>query len=109
MSGEGRWTIVAIALSLLLAAFPGHAGEKHVELTGVNLSGGEFPGHVAPARYGQDYLYPDEKEIDYFLDAGMNVIRLPFLWERLQPILGGALDLAESKRIDGIVSHVTGR
>jgi endoglucanase len=103
-----RW-VGALALPWLVAAYPGNAGERHVEFTGVNLSGGEFPGHATPARYGQDYLYPNEKEIDYFLDAGMNVIRLPFLWERLQPTLGAALDPIEAQRIDAIVAHVTAR
>jgi endoglucanase len=103
-----RW-LGALALPWLLASPTGIASERHVELTGVNLSGGEFAEHATPARYGHDYLYPDEKEIDYFLDAGMNVIRLPFLWERLQPILGGVLDPGEAKRIDAVVAHVTGR
>ena len=39
----------------------------------------------------------------------MNVIRLPFLWERLQPTLNGPLDPAELARIDDVVTYATAK
>ena len=54
-------------------------------LLGVNLAGAEFgtPNHV-PGVFGTDYIYPTHTEIDYYAAKGMSVVRLPFLWERLQ-------------------------
>ena len=60
-----------------------------MDLLGVNLAGAEF-GSVGQA-YGTGYTYPTHAEIDYYAASGMNVIRLPFLWERLQPTLNGRL------------------
>jgi hypothetical protein len=68
-------------------------------LLGVNLAGGEFgtPDHV-PGIFGTDYIYPSHTEIDYYAAKGMSVIRLPFLWARLQHSENGPLDGAELAR-----------
>lgn len=66
---------------------------------GVNVSGGEF-GPPGRGRYGTDYHYPDAEEARPFLDAGMNAVRLPIRWERIQPVLSGPLDPAEMARLD---------
>ena len=39
----------------------------------------------------------------------MSVVRLPFLWERIQPTQSGALDAAELGRLDDVVSYATGK
>ena len=67
---------------------------------GVSLAGAEFAvdsfGQGAlPGTYGVDYIYPLQTEVNYFKAKGMNVIRIPFRWERLQHTLYGKLDLAE--------------
>ncbi|MCO6185305.1 glycoside hydrolase family 5 protein [Rhizobium sp. L1K21] len=64
---------------------------------GVNLAGAEF-GDLG-GTYGQNYIYPSKETIRYFADKGLNTIRLPFLWERLQPILGSDFDQDELKRL----------
>ncbi len=64
---------------------------------GVNLAGAEF-GELGGA-YGQSYTYPSKQTIRYFANKGLNTIRLPFRWERLQPIAGSALDENELNRI----------
>jgi len=79
----------------------------NLDLLGVNLAGGEF-GAVGQA-YGTGYTYPTHAEIDYEAASGMNVIRLPFLWERIQPALGGPLDPAELARIDDVVNYATSK
>jgi endoglucanase len=78
-------------------------------LTGINLAGAEFNGKDLPGVFGKTYIYPSPDEIGYFLDKGMNVIRLPFRWERVEPNLGGDLDEAELARIDAVVAYATGR
>ena len=79
----------------------------NLDLLGVNLAAGEF-GSVGQA-FGTGYTYPTHAEIDYEAASGMNVIRLPFLWERLQPTLNGPLDSAELARIDDVVAYATSK
>ena len=57
--------------------------------------------------HGTEYIYPNGGEVDYFAAAGMNLIRLPFHWENLQPALGGELDAMELARIRDFVDTVS--
>ena len=59
---------------------------------GVNLSGAEFNPKKKPGVLNKDYRYPAAADYSYFARKGMNIIRLPFLWERLQPSVNGPLD-----------------
>jgi endoglucanase len=94
------------ALRLALAVLPLGAAAAHAGmLRGVNLSGAELGTGALPGRAGTDYVYPDAATLRYFAGAGMNVVRLPVLWERLQPSLGGALDSAETGRVDTVVAE----
>src|SRR6476661_4994731 len=70
-------------------------------LHGINLSGAEFgvPGGIVD----KDYTFPSEHVLDYFAGKGFNIVRLPFLWERLQPVLGKPLDPDELARITATV------
>jgi aryl-phospho-beta-D-glucosidase BglC (GH1 family) len=78
-----------------------------VVLVGINLSGAEF-GSVG-GTYGTDYIYPGKESIDYYASKGMDVIRLPFLWERVQPTKDGPLDTEELARIDQVVDYATSK
>src|SRR4051794_39172885 len=77
-------------------------------LVGVNLAGAEF-GTKVPGVYGTDYTYPTHAEIDYYASKGMGVIRMPFLWERLQPAKNGTFDATELRRLDDVVNYATGK
>ncbi len=84
---------------------------KPLAFTGVNLSGGEF-GQVSAAKravYATDYLYPTSAELTYFAGKGMNVIRLPFHWENLQPTPKQPLDPTDLKRFRAVVTEATAR
>jgi endoglucanase len=70
---------------------------------GVNLAGAEFGDNALPGTYGQNYIYPNAQELDYYHAKGQDVIRLPFRWERVQPALNGPLSSAEAGRIDAVV------
>lgn len=59
---------------------------------GVNLAGLEFNPSQIPGRLDTDYVAPDPRELAYYRAAGMNTIRVPFLWERLQPNLDAGFD-----------------
>lgn len=69
---------------------------------GIVLSGGEFtPGGA----YGQNYGYPPPESIDYYAHKGMRIMRLPFTWERVQPVMFGPLDPLEMSRLHAVVRH----
>ena len=83
------------------AVLTGNASKEKC-VFGVVLSGGDFtPGGAYPNNYG----YPPNASIDYYASKGMGVIRLPFLWERVQPVKNGPLDATEMSRIDPVVSY----
>jgi aryl-phospho-beta-D-glucosidase BglC (GH1 family) len=76
-------------------------------MLGINLAGGEFGQQ--PGRYGYDYIYPSTTDIDYHASKGLDVIRLPFKWERVQPEKYGALDQAEVARIEQVVDYANSK
>jgi endoglucanase len=76
---------------------------------GINLSGAELNEKLSPAVYGKDYIYPPLQELDYYASKGFSVVRLPYLWERLQPALFGELDEAELGRIKSFVAAAEAR
>src|SRR5579883_491305 len=96
-------------LSILSLAFLGYATSftpsvQAVQYTGVNLSGAEFGQTKLPGTYGTDYIYPNQNEVNYFHGEGMNIVRLPFLWERLQQSLNSSLNSTEQGRLTGFVT-----
>ncbi len=98
--------IAATAATIaLLAASPGQATEGCFR--GINLSGAEFG--EPPGTAGKDYVYPSNETIDYFASKGFTSVRLPFLWERLQPRLGAELDPAELARLVEAVGRLRER
>ncbi len=80
-----------------------------VQQKGVNLAGAEFNGDKIPGVLFKDYIYPDSAQIEYFAAAGANAIRLPFLWERLQPALNTSLDKTELSHIKTVVALAKAR
>ena len=75
------------------------------QYVGVNLSGLEFGGATYPGTLNTDYVEPTHAEIDYYASKGMNIIRLPFDWERLQPVQNGPLDQKYLALMDDIVKY----
>ncbi len=84
---------------------------KPLLFTGVNLACGCFgdrkPGVVAT--YGTQYIFPSESELDYFAGKGTNVIRFPFRWVDLQPVLNQPLDTVALNRIKDVVKAANAR
>jgi endoglucanase len=72
------------------------------------LSGAEFgQDKPMPGTYGTQYIYPSANEAAYFKSKGMNIVRLPFRWERLQPTFNQAFDANELGRLHTFVDAVT--
>ncbi|HWB61441.1 MAG TPA: glycoside hydrolase family 5 protein, partial [Chthoniobacteraceae bacterium] len=106
-----------LSLALIASSFRGLNAQTPVAspapsplpYTGVNLSGGEFyhpkPG-VAP-QYGKNFIYPSPEEFAYFASKGMNVFRVQFLWETLQPEMNKPLVPAEVDHLHACVKSAT--
>jgi endoglucanase len=77
--------------------------DRRPALIGVNLPSATFAERTLPGKEGVDYFYPDAPDMDYFVRNGMNVVRIGFLWERLQPVLNGPLDAREAQGLDSAV------
>ena len=101
----------ALALGCGLVAFsaPVPAQGQEAFSRGINLSGGELNPECQPAVYGRDYIYPSPQELDYYASKRFAVVRLPYRWERLQPLLFGELDQTELARIKSFVDAAAAR
>ena len=87
--------LLPLLLAAVLAAASAHAQERALRYAGVNLAGAEFNSSKRPGTLHKDYTYPAAADYAYFAGQGMNIVRLPFLWERLQPLAGGEFDPAQ--------------
>jgi endoglucanase len=102
-------TIHLAAVLAICAAHSADAADGSLRFTGVNIAGGEFAPDNLPGVYDRDYTYPDPTSLDYFAAKGMTVVRVPVLWERIQPKLGSELDGAEMARLDAVVAHAASK
>jgi hypothetical protein len=85
---------------------------------GINVNGGEFGiganlgtgtgatfSNVNRGTFGSTYHYDGQTSFNYLASRGVEVVRLPFRWERIQPTPGGALDTAELGRIRAAIDR----
>jgi endoglucanase len=99
--------LTALRSLLLVCAIAAAVPTTASEFTGVNISGGEFGG--ANGVHGTNYIFPNAKQIDAFAAMGMNIVRLPVRWERVQPVLGGPLGASEIALIDKVIAAANAR
>src|SRR5437764_1471255 len=76
---------------------------------GINLASGAMNDDHIPGAYGTDYIYPSPEYLDYYAGKGFSVVRLPYLWERLQHSFFGPLDSSELDRIKNFVTEARTR
>ncbi|MDQ4143119.1 MAG: glycoside hydrolase family 5 protein [Actinomycetota bacterium] len=82
---------------------------------GVTVNGGEFGSPIIrqtskfsnenPGRYQTRYHYDWQHTFDYLGRRGIDHVRIPFRWERLQPRLGGLLDEDEVRRLKATIGR----
>lgn len=76
---------------------------------GVNLAGLEFGAQrddfssTQPGVLGQDYFDEPAASFTFLAERGIDLVRLPFSWERLQPSLGGPLDTEYAATIEAML------
>jgi endoglucanase len=69
---------------------------------GVNLASAEFG---EGSKLGTNFVYPNRKEFTYYHSKGLRLVRIPFLWERVQPRPRGELDMANIAELDRCISQ----
>ncbi|MEG3166325.1 glycoside hydrolase family 5 protein [Sphingomonas sp. PB2P19] len=84
------------------------APARPLRYTGLNLGAGGFASKQKPALYGKHYAYPNAREAAPFVAAGMNIVRVPVLWDRLQAQPMAPLDATEMQRIDASFAALSG-
>lgn len=94
---------------LLALIFHDASAVEDCGAAGVNLAGLEF-GSKIPGKFGVDYKLPSDEQIAYYAAVGFKYLRVPVLWERLQPKMFSGIDPYYSSRIKRIleVSRVNG-
>jgi endoglucanase len=101
-----RLPILAIFGALLMAS-PQQLGARQPS-GGINLAGGEFNAGRRPGTYAKDYIYPNAATAKPFVAMGMKVVRVPVLWERLQPEAMQPLSSTEMARLDKALGGLNG-
>ncbi len=98
--------ICVLLLTALTTLAEANSRKSVLTLRGINLCGAEFGENYLPGIYGRHYIYPTASSIEYFLARGLQTIRLPFRWERLQPELGQEFTATELKRLQDTVNYI---
>lgn len=91
-----------------MTAGPSFADAPPVQF-GINLGGGDASGNGIPGVYGTDYVYPNEPFFDYYQGKGLNVVRLPVRWKRIQTALNGPLNETDMLRLDAVMQMAGNR
>jgi endoglucanase len=86
-------TAAASGLCLLTGSHKALAQSGSITFAGINLAGAEFGDLLG--KHAKDYIYPGPEQINYYVDLGFNLVRIPCKWERLQPALGTPLQERE--------------
>jgi hypothetical protein len=72
-------------------------------MRGMNASAGALTqtgfSAASPGIYGGDYVYPDRADFAYLRSRGLNLTRIPFRWERVQPNTNKPLYSVELERL----------
>ena len=83
-------TVGLAACLMLSSAGTGLAAQC---LRGANVAGAEFGDTIG--KLGTTHFYPTRETLTYLAGKGMNAVRFPFKWERLQPVLYKPFDMNE--------------
>lgn len=71
---------------------------------GINLGGAAMGASQIPGKHGANYLWPNAADVTMYAEAGFNTLRIPFLWERMQPQLMAPLNESELALLDIVLA-----
>jgi endoglucanase len=77
-----------------------------LDFRGISFAGAEF-GEGIPGKLDTDYWYPLARDAKPFLAEGINLVRIPFRWERLQRQIGASLHAPDLNRLRTLVDDIT--
>ncbi len=101
--------ILLTFLVSMLLIFSSSANAKENEdslpLRGINFVGPGFASSEIPGKLNVNYVFPSNEDIKTYADFGMEIIRLSFLWERLQPELNGPFNQDYLQNIIKVVNE----
>lgn len=100
--------IPTLILVLLLTGASVYA-QNGVKPFGINICGAEFEEKTIPGVLGKDYIYPPDSDIEYFYQQGMQLLTVPFKWERVQTTPGGPLDRANVDEMRRVIQYCSDR
>ncbi|WP_208999297.1 glycoside hydrolase family 5 protein [Roseibium sediminis] len=100
-------SVRAMCALLSLAMLGAGPAQAMTCLRGVNIAGAEFGS--LPGVFGTNYIYPTDETLDHFAGLGVNTVRFPFRWERLQTSLHAPFDADELGRLTDVVERITAR
>lgn len=113
MTAQDQTATVTVSDGTATTPAPFATGTWHgFQYLGVNLSGAEFglPSQEwGGVTIGTDYTFLTHAEIDDTAAHNLKTIRMPFSWERLQPIMNGVFDLTFLAQIDDVVHYAATR
>jgi len=78
-------------------------------MLGVNLAGAEFAPSTLPGIEGKNFGWPTPENLDYWKKNGVRLIRLPILWERLQPELKKDFENSYCNKLKNTVKMIADR
>lgn len=87
-------------LGLLFALGSAASEAENIDLIGLNIGGAAFSSGHIPGKYNTNYFFPAPNYFAKWKEEGIQTIRFPILWERLQSELNGELDEDYAKLID---------
>nr|WP_315427318.1 glycoside hydrolase family 5 protein [uncultured Albidiferax sp.] len=97
-----------VAFGFLANIIPAQASSRNdLMFRGINLGAAAIAAKIQPGLHGTNYLWPTAAEVSLFASAGFNTLRVPFLWERMQPVLNMPFNEAELARLDAVVAAAT--
>lgn len=93
------------------SAIESHLGAER----GVNVAGGEFGtpsveetsrfSNASPGRSGAEYTFDPAETFRFLASRGVRLVRIPFRWERVQPLPGGPLDDAAVADLRAVITR----
>lgn len=95
-------TSLVIACQFAQAATP-------TAMVQVNLSGAEYAGDKLPGLANTNYVFPSATALSNWKAKGVTVVRVPVIWERLQPTLKGPLATQYGSEIDQVLKLAAAR
>lgn len=101
---KNRFAILAIILTLIISMTFTSVYASVTYSRGVNAAGPEFNSGILPGVAETNFTWNNNATFNYYANKGFNIIRVPVLWERIQPALYAALN---TTYLNGLKSNIT--